>query len=616
MHRKRETFREHFMSNFAALLENPIITRDTRARWRGRAFQILLGYAGLLSLAMLWSYATANGSAHGDGLSRMARVGHDLFSSLTWIQTLGWMLLAPSLTATSIAHERETGLLESVQMSPLPGWKIIFGKSVSALLFIGLLLAAALPVASICFLMGGVSPDEFKAAACLQAGTALTGAFLGLCCSALCRRANIALTVTFVLMLAWFFGSLWCFIVGQVPRGSSNPITLLLGHTNPLIAALTLTSPVNSGLRSAYDWEMWQVCLAFQVALWPLFIFLAARATKKPLAEGSWLDQKSASPKNPLMRDVRAPKRSRDADTSGHGDGVAASKRANPRASRWEVPLISLIRTDNPVLQREARNKFRLRRLPFVVVGPGAFLLCFFAYWYLRSIAWIIESPSDRQGAWSIVHFLALIVITLACAVMGASGFSREREAGTWEGLGLSLLSAREIVTAKLRAPLLAILLYSVPMWPLLLLCISSENSDASYSYRGPVGFAQATATLLVQASAARFVVALGLFLSWRARRTSLAIGWTVGFLLIAWAFVPAFILSSLSYSDRNDWTNLLQNLHPFFAILGFQENGYSNRESAFLHAIFCAGLMYAAGSALSFAVWRGLETRRFTEKN
>ena len=64
---------------------NPILAHEWRTRWRGRrAFGLLLGYAALLCGAMLLIYAE-NVGGQTSGIEGTARVGHNLFTALTWM---------------------------------------------------------------------------------------------------------------------------------------------------------------------------------------------------------------------------------------------------------------------------------------------------------------------------------------------------------------------------------------------------------------------------------------------------------------------------------------------------------------------------------------------------
>jgi ABC-type transport system involved in multi-copper enzyme maturation permease subunit len=110
---------------------NPVLVREVRSRWRGRSFVLILAYLVLLIGVVGWNYSSYDMGLMSNTLSstkRMAQAGHEMFLTISWMQTLFYLLLAPACTATSIASEREHGLLESLQLSPLQPWKIVWGK--------------------------------------------------------------------------------------------------------------------------------------------------------------------------------------------------------------------------------------------------------------------------------------------------------------------------------------------------------------------------------------------------------------------------------------------------------------------------------------------------------
>jgi ABC-type transport system involved in cytochrome c biogenesis permease component len=77
---------------------------------------------------------------------------------------------------------------------------------------------------------------------------------------------------------------------------------------------------------------------------------------------------------------------------------------------------------------------------------------------------------SDIAHGYLVSHLLTrLTVVMIASPMMGAGAFSREREGGTFESLFLSRLANREIIMAKVLAPLVAHCAYGLPLVPLLL---------------------------------------------------------------------------------------------------------------------------------------------------
>lgn len=608
---------------------NPIMAREVRSRWRDRrAFGLLLGYAALLSLAVAYSYSEALPAATQNGAQnaawraassraaawRTAEIGHTLFMTLSWMQALGWMLLAPTLTASAIAGERERGLLEGLQLSPLTGPRIVLGKLASALFFILLLMLAALPVVAICFLLGGVSPGEFALATLLHAVTATTCATVGLFFSAWSRRAATALRATFVVLTLWGVGSLICFLTA--PGRSNSAMSLLFhlfGKTNPVMAAVAVGDPMAAGpgarffgppitTSSSFVVEFlnilaalppWAVSLAFQLLLVPLLLWSSARALRRPFAEQYWIEGKRAKAANEQAGE--------QADATSHPAGKANDPAGDARrggnAMWWELPVGRLLRFSNPVLQREARGKFRMRRVPLWVIVFEAALGVFVAYFYGRAVWLALAEPDARQFIWWVLTFIGLIVVMISSAAMGAGAFSRERESGTFEPLLLSVLPSRDIIWGKLAAPLLACCVFALPFVPLLALCVRGVDYRPGLE---SVSLTQAAAAFGVIAATAWCYTAWGMLISWHCRRTAAAVGWTLGTLFLANVFMPLFFGRA---SDSS-----------FQPIAALAQLASPDADSA-RNAIIAVATLFVAGCVF-LAVLHGAMRRRARERD
>jgi ABC-type transport system involved in multi-copper enzyme maturation permease subunit len=444
-----------------------------------------MGYSAVLSLAVQMPIAVAG-------------AGHPIFAGITWMQTLGWLLLAPALTATSIAGEREQGLLESLQLTPLSSLQIAWGKLVSVLLFALLMWICALPISAICFLLGGVSSGEYLISVLLQIVTAVTGAVVGLYFSAWSHRAGAALRKTFAALIVWNIGSLLC---AALPLGSSltNRLLYPIGSSNPVIAVLSVVqqdmrgifvlrgggfAPLAWWIDALIDLPPWAISVLLQSTVSLLLFISTVRALRRPLPEQYWIERSH-------------PKRQRDASSTRNAPGSARNIDPEARdAMWWQLPVTRLLRFNNPLLQREVHGKFRMRRVPLAVIVGEAILGLGVFYFYALAMWWAMTDSSSRTTIWGVICLTMLIVVMIASPMMGAGAFSREREGGTFESLFLSSLSNREIWMAKILAPLIAHCVYGLSMVPLLALCVRSLTYRPDPSLSGS-SLTQALATLL-----------------------------------------------------------------------------------------------------------------------
>ncbi|WP_124681999.1 ABC transporter permease [Candidatus Viridilinea mediisalina] len=181
------------------LLANPVLTRELRGRIRGkRALAMLVVYLSIIAVVTLLIYmAVASSFRHGinDPAAGPGReVGKAIFFTVMIVSLIQVCIITPSLTAGAISGERERqsyDLLMTTLLSPL---QIALGKLTSALAFALLLIFAALPMAGLSFLFGGVSGMELLIGIAGLVVTAICYATVGLFWSSV-MRTTLAATV-------------------------------------------------------------------------------------------------------------------------------------------------------------------------------------------------------------------------------------------------------------------------------------------------------------------------------------------------------------------------------------------------------------------------------------
>jgi ABC-type transport system involved in multi-copper enzyme maturation permease subunit len=306
-----------------------------------------------------------------------------------------------------------------------------------------------------------------------------------------------------------------------------------------------------------------------------LLLWWATQALRRPFAEPQWVE---SEPRRKLW-----PR--------------AAGARRGGQAARRELPFLAYLGFTNPVLQRELRSKFRLRRQPLWIAILAAVGSAFVLYWYCKALWWATSLPSWREGIWITVTIIGLLVVNIAAAVMGAGAFSHEREGGTWEALQLSLLSPRAIIWGKLLPPLLACIVYSIPLWPLLFLCTNTTSeTKPPYGWQNNgVSMPHAVSTILIILSTVWCYTALGMWFSWRCRRTAGALSWTIGSALFILIFIPAFLLPN-TRGPNDPVVEAVRLWHPYLAMAVLFDRGNTSRISIGLSsglALFVMGYWF-----------------------
>jgi len=233
-------------------INNPVLVKEFRTRMRGsRAYWMLLGYTLLLAgvLAMMYFAFEADRATRVDAwqAGSSGRATGDLGRAMYYFtfiaQALMVGLITPALTAGAVTIEREQRSYELLVTTPLRSIDLIRGKLTAAVSFVVLLLTASLPLVSISFLAGGVSPSEIFFSYLLIALSAFVYGSLGIFWSAALRTTAAATVVTYLTVLtlgivtiipgtpAMNFGA--GTNIPEIPFKSLNPVTATLSAVKP-----------------------------------------------------------------------------------------------------------------------------------------------------------------------------------------------------------------------------------------------------------------------------------------------------------------------------------------------------------------------------------------------
>ena len=173
----------------------------------------------------------------------------------------------------------------STQVSAL--W-IVLGKLLASLSYVFLLMVASLPLFSLVFLFGGVSPDQVALAFVISLVSALTLGAIGMFLSVVIRRGPTATVIAYAVTFVFLIGTpLLTIFLFQAADGSmdDSPLLILPLALNPLaaLASATLASvfdgvpllgPPSSGTG---DWlSLWHISLVVDAVLFLVFLSLAA----------------------------------------------------------------------------------------------------------------------------------------------------------------------------------------------------------------------------------------------------------------------------------------------------------------------------------------------------
>lgn len=184
---------------------NPMIRKELRQRMRERRSWILPSiYIGILGavVAMAYFFTLSESPWQRGGDIQGAQIGVTVFITVVFAQLSLLLLLAPVFSAGSLTIEKEQRTLPMLLTSLLSPAEIWYGKFVSALLFLTLLLVSALPVLSLAFSLGGVEPAEVVRATAMTLLVLASISALGLYFSSIFRRSVHSTAVTYAAVIA------------------------------------------------------------------------------------------------------------------------------------------------------------------------------------------------------------------------------------------------------------------------------------------------------------------------------------------------------------------------------------------------------------------------------
>ncbi|MGG1878574.1 ABC transporter permease [Paenibacillus cisolokensis] len=244
--------------NWTRRLINPVINKEFRLRMRSpRSMMSVLFYVLALGVvAMGFIYLTLYLDQRSSQRFN-AQASQMMFYVLSFAQLILIAFMAPALTAGVVSSEREKQTLSMLLTTQQSSTTIILSKLASALSFMALIVLATLPVYSIVFLYGGISPKQMVSVFLFYLFVMLLLGALGVMFSTLFKRTIIAVIVTYGTGLIIFLvtGLLYLFCMGIVQQnmyssgqpapGTYSWVGYLLG-LNPAGAMVSLLNPTFS----------------------------------------------------------------------------------------------------------------------------------------------------------------------------------------------------------------------------------------------------------------------------------------------------------------------------------------------------------------------------------
>ncbi len=274
-----------------------LLTKELRLRLRRERFVwliiIYLLVMGLLGFGFLLRANAFSGGYQGYLLSQ---IGAQLYALLSFIQLFLIVFIAPAFTATAINGEKERQTFDLLLCSKLSAYSLLAGKLIAGLANVLLLIAASIPLFSLVFFFGGVSPLQVLSTLVIFIMTAIVAGTFSLFCSTLVHRTTASTAVAYTFCAFWLFAYPVVSILTLGSSLTSNSRWYIwiqwLNAWNPISA---LKSAVRSGQSGVGNFYLFRLHLAPWVAFTlvslvvSIILFLLSIVFVKPDPVGRFL---------------------------------------------------------------------------------------------------------------------------------------------------------------------------------------------------------------------------------------------------------------------------------------------------------------------------------------
>lgn len=258
-------------------LINPVLEKEIRLRmrsWRSPiALMLYLAAIGLLGFGFMF---TMNSGIGADVISPERSRNFFYFLSFSQLALISFM--TPGLTSGAISGEREKQTLNMLLTTQQSSTTIIMSKLISSISFMLFIVIATLPIYSIVFLYGGISPTQLLAVFLFFIFVMVALASFSIMFSTLFKRTMVAVTMSYGLLLFIYgFTAFIALIIGALTTSDALPHFIL--GLNPVTALWSILDPsanrlfLGDGERLHY----WLIFIIVYSVLCALALFISIR---------------------------------------------------------------------------------------------------------------------------------------------------------------------------------------------------------------------------------------------------------------------------------------------------------------------------------------------------
>lgn len=229
------------------MFRNPVCRKEMRLSVRSKKTMIgLFAFNAILALIAIVAYYGMFGVQGGKyyttvDFSQVVR----LYAVIALMEMGMIAFVIPSVTANTIAGEREKQTLEILLTTRLTPWQIVFGKLIASISTVLLYIISSMPILCIVFSIGGVTVlDMLQVLLYIFVLAIYIGSF-GILCSSIFKKSSIATVYTNGMLIAV---SLFTYAIIAVTyvvkeltdKGEHIGHIVAINLLNPLVSAIAL----------------------------------------------------------------------------------------------------------------------------------------------------------------------------------------------------------------------------------------------------------------------------------------------------------------------------------------------------------------------------------------
>ncbi|MDF9408366.1 ABC transporter permease [Pelotomaculum isophthalicicum JI] len=271
---------------------NPVMLKELRQRFRNKKASWLLALYLLVIGAFVLGFTYLNWR-NAPGFYQPSR-SREIFIFLSVAQLVLLAFVTPGLTAGVISGERERQTLNVLLTTRLTAWQIIWSKLVSSSAFVALLVAATLPLYSIVFLYGGVSPGQVTGVFGFYLVTMFLFGCIGVACSAFFKKTGVSTVTAYGLTFALSAGtallSIFLILLDRshrmttsatsglpLPPDFTTGVAQFLQETNPIYVLMEILG--TKGMEKGFNFGLpyWGVYAIVYLVAGALLLYWSAR---------------------------------------------------------------------------------------------------------------------------------------------------------------------------------------------------------------------------------------------------------------------------------------------------------------------------------------------------